>query len=386
MFLTFLNLVFVNGLLVGLIEGSSAGYKDQYSSDVIITNLENKRFISKSQEIIRYLETLPQIDRFVPRYVEMGTIEANFQTRNRASDLPDSVGTELVGIDPIKEDNLTNLSSFILEGGSYLNPGEEGFVLIGSELLREFFPVEFSGFETLDNVKPGTKLRITVGDNMTEARVKGIVFTKISPTNRRVFFVESELRKLIGRSDGNVDEIAVMVKPGYTPEQVRDTIKAGGVSENALVRTSMESMGEFLTDIINTFGLLGTIVGTIGILVAAITVFIVVFINAISRRKFIGILKGIGIKPLAIEVSYMIQSLFYALIGTGIGLALLYGILKPYIDINPIDFPFSDGIIVAPVLGTMIRVTILLLITAIAGYIPARIIVKQNTLDAILGR
>jgi ABC-type antimicrobial peptide transport system permease subunit len=127
-------------------------------------------------------------------------------------------------------------------------------------------------------------------------------------------------------------------------------------------------------------------IGSIGLTVASITVFIVIFINAITRRKFIGILKGIGISSTALEISYVFQSLFYAFIGSGLGLLLLFGFLKPYIDLHPIDFPFSDGILVATFSGTSIRVGLLFVITMIAGYIPARIVTKQNTLDSILGR
>jgi acetoin utilization transport system permease protein len=109
-------------------------------------------------------------------------------------------------------------------------------------------------------------------------------------------------------------------------------------------------------------------------------------VNAITRRKFIGILKGIGIHPKAIEFSYILQSIFYALIGSLIGLIILYGLLIPFVDVHPINFPFSDGIIYAPLIGTLVRIAILLVFTILAGYIPARMIVKKNTLDAILGR
>jgi ABC-type antimicrobial peptide transport system permease subunit len=125
---------------------------------------------------------------------------------------------------------------------------------------------------------------------------------------------------------------------------------------------------------------------SIGLVVASITIFIVIFINAITRRKFIGILKGIGIHSTAIEFAYIVQSLFYALMGTLIGVVLLFGFLKPYINAHPIDFPFSDGILVATISGVVIRAAILFIATLIAGYIPAKIVVKQNTLDAILGR
>lgn len=133
-------------------------------------------------------------------------------------------------------------------------------------------------------------------------------------------------------------------------------------------------------------GLLGNVIGSIGLAVASITIFIVIFINAITRRKFIGILKGIGIQSAAIEYAYVLQSIFYALIGTTVGMLLVFFVLKPYFEAYPINFPFSDGILVATMAGTFTRAGLLFLATLIAGYIPAKIVVRQNTLDSILGR
>jgi putative ABC transport system permease protein len=134
------------------------------------------------------------------------------------------------------------------------------------------------------------------------------------------------------------------------------------------------------------FGLLGTLMGSIGLVVASITVFIVIFVNTLTRRKFIGILKGIGITSKSIEYSYIIQSAFYAILGAILGMLVLYGFLVPFIDKHPINFPFSDGILYAPLSGTLWRVLALFVTTIIAGYIPARMIVNKNTLDSILGR
>ncbi len=58
----------------------------------------------------------------------------------------------------------------------------------------------------------------------------------------------------------------------------------------------------------------------------------------------------------------------------------------PFVSANPIQFPFSDGILVAPYGETLFRVVLLVGATLVAGYIPARMIVKKNTLDSILGR
>jgi ABC-type antimicrobial peptide transport system permease subunit len=88
----------------------------------------------------------------------------------------------------------------------------------------------------------------------------------------------------------------------------------------------------------------------------------------------------------AIELSYVIQSLLYVAVGSAIALFIIYGIMVPFFNAHPINFPFSDGILVAPLSGTIKKLVILVIATLLAGYIPARMIVKRNTLDAILGR
>jgi ABC-type antimicrobial peptide transport system permease subunit len=217
--------------------------------------------------------------------------------------------------------------------------------------------------------------------------VKGVIKSKVDELSFRVYFVDSQLRSLIGRSDFNIDEVAIDLDENVTSAtEARDRLKAAGVSSVAKVQTFEDAQPKFLKDIKNTFAILGNFISSIGLAVATITVFIVIFINAITRRKFIGILKGIGINGRAIELSYVIQSFFYAVCGSAIGLLMLYGMFVPFFDAHPINFPFSDGILVAPVIGTAIRVGLLVVATVVAGYVPARMIVRKNTLDSILGR
>ena len=80
---------------------------------------------------------------------------------------------------------------------------------------------------------------------------------------------------------------------------------------------------KFLKDIKGTFAILGNAISGIGLIVACITIFIVIFVNAITRRRFIGILKGIGINKKAILYSYMMQAMIYAFMGIIIGMKKL---------------------------------------------------------------
>ncbi len=386
MTLTFLNLVLVSGILVGLIEGAVEGVKTHYLGDLFISNLNQKSYIEKSQDLMKVARNLPGVDSLAYRYIENGTIESEYkQGKERPTDRDESVGTAIAGIDPVTEDNISQLKSLVIRG-EYLEPNDYDQILIGALLMKEYLDFESPNFLTLENVKIGSRVRVTVNGNVREVTVKGIVKSKVDEIDRRVFFVDKQLKGLIGRDDFNVDEIVLRLKPKTDPYAVKAALIANGFDKYARIQTQEEAEPKFIKDMKETFAILGNMISSIGLVVAAITIFIVIFINAITRRKFIGILKGIGIEPKAIEIAYIIQSLIYALIGSIIGTLLVFLIIKPYFQKYPINFPFSDGILVATIDGTLLRILVLMIATFIAGYIPARIVVKQNTLDAILGR
>ena len=385
MFFTFLNLVVVSGILVGLIQGAVDAVKSDYMSDVIVSTLPDKSYIENSPEVISIIKSLPEVEAMTARYVQGGKVEANYKTKIKDTDKSDIATGSFTGFDPGDEDKVTKLSRFIV-AGKYLEHGDYDQVVMGAYLLKKYMPVDSPGFTTLSNVGVGSKVRITVGNVTREVTVKGIVKAKVDEVSMRVYMPDDQFRSLIGRSDYNVSEIAIKLKQGASPELVRDILKANGVDKVAKVQTFTEGEPKFVKDMQNTFALLGNILSSIGLVVASITIFIVIFINAITRRKFIGILKGIGISEQAIEISYILQSFFYALCGSVVGLIVLYAFLQPAIAAHPIDFPFSDGILVAPIGGTMFRVGLLMFTTIVAGFIPARLVVRKNTLDSILGR
>jgi len=384
MVLTFLNLVVVSGILVGLLQGAIDQTRTKYTSDVIISALNDKEYIENSPNLLALIETLPEVESITPRYREGGILEANYRTR-KETDKANTAPATIVGIDPVKENTVTGIAADIVEG-SFLNAGDYDQVVLGHYLLKQYIPIETPSFSTLENVGIGTKIRVKVGDVVREVTVKGILRSKVDEIALRTFMVDSQFRSMIGRNDGNVTEIAIKLAPGADPIAMRETLERSGVDKYAKVQTYEDAQPQFLKDIIATFNMLGNVFSSLGLIVASITIFIVVFINAITRRKYIGILKGIGIRGRAIEISYIFQSIFYALIGSAVGLALVYGFLVPFFAANPIDFPFSDGILVAPLDQTLTRVGLLVFSTLIAGYIPAWMIIRKNTLDSILGR
>ena len=383
MVLTFLNLVVVSGVLVGIVQGSIDSHRTQDTGDVIVSSLDDKKYIENSPEVIGIIKSLPKVKDASARYRLGGTLEANYKTR-KETDKPNIAVTQIIGIDPVAENNVTNISKNIIKG-EYLSPDDYDQIVLGSLLLNEDFSFN-ALFATLKNVSPGVKIRVNANGVQREVTVKGVFESKVQDISRNAYMIDSQFRSIIGRNDGNVSEIAIKLNQGIDPKEVSEALVLSGVDEVAKIKTYYEAQPQFLKDVIKTFAMLGSMLSSIGLAVASITIFIVIFINAITRRKFIGILKGIGINGKAIEASYVFQSIFYALCGSAVGLVLVYAVLVPFFIAHPIDFPFSDGILVAPFDQTIFRVGLLVLSTVIAGYIPARMIVRKNTLDSILGR
>ena len=385
MTLTFLNLVVVSGILVGLIEGAVEGIKSHYLGDIFISNLENKTYTEQSQNIISAARNLPGVKFVTARYIESGTIEANYKNKLRQTDMDDSVGASIAGIDPRNEEAVTQLSSLVIKG-EFIEENDFDKVVVGAMLLSQYLDFDSPNFPVLDNVGIGSKIRVTIAGNTREVIVKGITKSKVDEIDRRVFFPEKQFRALIGRNDFNADEIVLRLERGVDPLAIKRTLINFGFGNYARVQTQEDAEPKFIKDMKKTFAILGNVISSIGLAVAAITIFIVIFINAITRRKFIGILKGIGIDGRAIEFSYILQSLFYAILGSLAGCVIVFLALKPYFDAFPINFPFSDGILVVSIEGVLWRIAVLIIATVMAGYIPARLVVRQNTLDAILGR
>jgi putative ABC transport system permease protein len=385
MVLTFLNLIVISGILVGLIQSSINAVRNRYTGDVIVSTLLKKTYIEHSSEIVNILQSTPGVLALTARYTDHAIIEANYKNRTRLSDNVDQAGGIIAGINPLDEDHVGNLSHYLLEG-RYLDPSDTDSIMIGANLLAKYSPIETPGLQTLKNVETGSKVRLIVGGETREVTVIGVVKSKVGEIDQRIFMVDRELRKMIGRTSLNVNEIAVKLDDKTAPESVKAVLVGSGFDQFAKIQTYVEARPKFLEDITATFAILGNLIGSIGLAVACITIFIIIFVNAITRRRFIGILKGIGIRSDAIEISYIIQAVFYAVLGVAIGSLIVFLFLKPFIDAHPINFPFSDGILVATPIGTSVRALILLVATLIAGYIPARLVVKQNTLDAILGR
>lgn len=406
MMLTFLNLVATSGFLVGIVEGASRSFREQWTGDLMIVNRNEKTYIEHTSDIVSVLSSFPQIQSYTTRIVAGAKVEANWWEKRKEEDA-NSVSNQIAGIDPKKEDETTHLSKAVVEG-EWLQEGDTNGIVLGSGYLTKYSRVA-DLVSLLRNVGPGTMVRVTVSKSKVTVNpgnegqeftstvdknsavtkdfiVRGIVDSKVGFVSSRAYILDSELKKMLGKTDGDVSEISIVMKPGVDPYEVKTPLLNNGFGEYAKINTAAEGSPDFLVSIKLFFNIIGTVLGSVSVVVALITIFIIIYINALTRRRQIGIMKAVGVTEFAIEFSYICQALFYVFIGSGIALMIIFLGLKPLIDAHPIDTPFARIVLVAEPASVAIKFLLVIIVSIFAGYLPARIIVSTNTLNAILGR
>ncbi len=384
MMLTFLNLLVVRGVLVGIPDSSLENTRNDDTGDVLVSRNDGELQIENTFEITKYLDNSPLIDNYSVRYSSSATIESDFGRSKKDSTNASRRTATVVGINPIDEQAVTGLDRFVKEG-RMIESGETGSVVIGQGLLDDEATANFTGEDLLQNVFVGGKVLMTINGFTKEYRVVGIASSK-GQTDNRAFISDSELRSLLGRSNLNASEIAIRtIDPSFDAQLVTN-LRAQPFANKAQFETSLQAAGEFLNDIKTIFDFLSSFVGLIGVFISAITIFIIIFVNAVSRRQEIGISRAIGVPQTAIITSYFLQSIFYTLSGIGAALVVFFFVLDSYFRNNPIDFPFTDVYLSVDSFVILLQVLILLVAGGLAGYIPARMIIKQKLLSLILGR
>jgi ABC-type antimicrobial peptide transport system permease subunit len=387
MSLTFLNMVLIGGLLLGLAQGMIGSFKQYYSSDLFITPSSEKLVIEQTHDVISVAETIPNLESYTLRTTTPAKIEYGHRSRTQSSDIVENAQTILTGVNFLQENEVTQLATKVIEG-NYINDNDFNAILVGKNLFEKYSNRPDSGTEQkLHNAQVGSVVNVVVGNIQKEFVIKGIVGTGNNTIDSRIFMVESVVRDLKNQNSLDANEIAIKLQANNLNNDSRVYLQNNlGNNQDIVIQTAEEAVPGSSADITKTFKLLGNLVGVIALIVGAITIFIVIFVNAITRRKYIGILKGIGISAQAIEISYVIQSLFYALSGVLLASVFLLGFLKPYLDIHPLVLPIAEGRLAITTTDIVSRGIILIVTSLISGFIPARLVTRQNTLDSILGK
>ena len=362
MSLSFANLLLTPSILSGVTNTLNQQQINTLYGNIIIDPPAEDYYLDHSGLIEREIEQIPGVTGVTAHLNSSALIEYQWKDKDSPSDRGESGTWSVVGVDPSQEVEVTTVHQHIIQG-SYLDSNDSDEIILGVEIAGGE-EAQTAEFLTLQGVQVGDKVRLTYPNGVQrEYKVKGIFQAKeMMQADRLAFVTKKEMASVLGRQV-------------YFDR-----------ASQVLVKTE-QSWSEYggLGGIVSSFDVLTTLIGTIGLIVAGIVMFIVIYINVINKRRQIGILRAIGIKRDIIIGSYLTQAIFYGILGVIFG-GLIFGYgIQPYFELHPLDLPLGQVSLAVKALTVNNAVLGLIPAAVLAGLIPVMSITRQSIIQAIWG-
>lgn len=377
MILAFVNLVFISSIFLGIITTMNEGAIENQFGNIIIEPETDENYIKQVKHIQSLIDSTPGVVGSAAHYI-MGAIESYDENKD-GKDIK-STSRPICSINPENEKRVTKIHQSMV-AGEYLEKYDRNKIILGREVSGGY-GATFEK-ESLGGVEVGDELNVLFSNGVQrEYKIKGIFSTKNIGSDERIFITEKEMESVLSLHNRATEIIVRIEQTGQEDKYIKEFRKIGIIKED--IRQWTEYMG-FSASVVDSFDMISLILGMIGAVVAGITIFIIIYVSVVNRRRQIGILKAIGMRKEIIIKSYILQALFYAILGIGLGLVLIYILLVPYFIENPLNFPMG-WVSLAVARNNLIISSISLIAAAvIGGFIPSWRGTRQSIIDAIWG-
>ncbi|HZY26162.1 MAG TPA: FtsX-like permease family protein [Bacteroidales bacterium] len=337
--------------------------------------LDNDQFsllIQNADSIVNLVRKTPGVVALSKRII-INSMVASAET---------GTGVKIIGIDPVNESKVTDLSSKIITG-KYIDSTERNPVVISERLSQKL------------KVKLKNKIIITVQDinkNITGGafRVVGIYRTDNTMFDESNIFVRgTDLSRLTGLNGNEAHEIAIRLNTNET-DDVTKTLS--GEFPNLEVKSWQQLSPEagYLVSAMNQYMFIFIIVILIALCFGIINTMLMVIMERIHE---LGMLMAIGMNRMRVFTMIMLETIYLSLTGGLTGLILGYVAIRYFekaginlffwkeafseIGFSSLIYPVADT-------KTMVVTTIMVMIAGvISALYPAYKALKLNPAEAI---
>jgi len=233
-------------------------------------------------------------------------------------------------------------------------------------------------------VKVGDEITLTFNNGVQrDYEVKGIFSASFPLVDIQAFITEREMESVL-RVHNRASEILIKIEQtGQEERYIEELRRIGLVKEE--IHPWTDYMG-LLSTVIESLDKIRLMISGFSLVVAALVIYVIIFIDITHKRKQIGILKALGLGKGIVINSYILQALFYAILGIGLGLAAVHFLLIPYFASHPLVFPLGFVSLVMTKDLLIVNSLVLFVIAIIAGFIPSWQTARENIIEAIWGR
>ncbi len=358
----FINLAFASSLLTGITHAIEHQVKSLMVGEIYLDSKEPGKFIANADKKIAAIKRIDGV-RMADKVLSFDTLLVSGDAYTRAA---------VNVVDPKTFGETLDVEKHI-ESGTFLKNDDE--IVLGSRLLVR---------TALDGAKVGDTISMKINGKDIKVKVGGISNTKYIYADDAAYISRALWQKISGEANSAAATMIIVRAANGKDDEVKEALENLKYTDVRI--HDWRDAASYMDTISGSFISLDAIMLLVGIIIAAVTIFIVIYVDIINKRRQIGIQRAIGVKPRVIVFSYILLSLFYAVCGVAAGLAIFFGGLVPFFLAHPFRLPIADVTLYVSAPQLVFRAEIVLVVAIISGAIPAIMASRMKMLDAILGR
>lgn len=367
MAIAFINLVFVTSLFNGIIASSDSQIINTLAGNIIIFPPKGADIIKDSTTVLDAVRHTSGVTAASAHYTVPATLVVN-----KAKG-----AFRVIAIDPEDEKNVTDIKN-LMKDGKYLNPNDRDGIILGYEA---------SGGENTENrgfkAKVGDTIKVQTAAGEKEMTVRGVFYANFVESDMQTFITLKGLRDVAPSLKNKPTSILVKTEEKGDEAAVVERLKAAGVT--GVIETWVDQRG-LMKNVTKSFISIDFLLSLVATLIAAITIFIVVYIDVNNKRQQIGVLRALGVRPYLIHTVYVIQGGIYSALGVLLGTGLFFALLVPYFIKYPFALPIGDARLVVDYASFIFRAEVIIIVALISSLIPALMVTRMDMLDEIRGK
>jgi len=386
------SLIIITAIAIGVFAGifTSAfmkGMTDQrietaIKTEISFIQMHHPKF-KEAQDIDALIENENEKLAEISKIEQISGVSSRIVVNGMAASAETSAGVRLLGIDPEREFNVTNINEKIIDG-EFFDGIKRNPVVIGEKLAKKL------------NLKLRSKIIFTFQDyegNLTGGafRIAGIYRTANTMFDESTIFVrKADLYKLTVIPENTVHEIVINLDDRLTDKTAKSQIVDLYPNVETKLWTELKPELAYLTEVMGLYMYI-----FVGIILFALGFGIVntMLMVVLERVKELGMLLAVGMNKLRVFTMIVLETVFLSLTGGVVGI-VLGTIVSQYFSVNPIDLSmWADGlsaigwdslVYTSFSFDMLIGITVMVIITGIlAAIYPARKALKLNPSDAL---
>ncbi len=369
MSLVFVNSVFVSSLFLGLTGTINDQIINTLCGTVVIEPAKDEKYIDEVTSLKQKIASVPGVRGVSAQYVTGAAITYK-----------DKSGTwSIRSINPDDEVTVTTTHDHMLDG-EYLSKLDEKEILIGKEIAGGYGGDE--EYRSLGGVKVGDSVDVMFDNGVKRIyRVKGIFGVSFQESDNTAYISQKEMASVLGLED-KASQILIKTEDIGNEDRYIKKLLELGIKEKI---RPWQYYASIVTNITESFDIIAMLISGIGLFVAGVTIFIIIYMNTISKRRQIGISRAIGIKESVIINSYFFQAMFIVICGIIIGSLIIFYIVAPWFVAYPLDFPMGPVSLLIVPERVFINAISLVVAALTAGLIPSMMAVRETIIESMWG-